>query len=43
MLSHIHIAGNYVGNQGLRMLVDGMIGNDRVIDIDLSNNQIEGI
>ncbi|CDW82527.1 UNKNOWN [Stylonychia lemnae] len=42
MLSHIFLAGNYIGNQGLQLLASGLKTNDRVMALDLSNNEITG-
>ena len=42
LLSHIYVAGNYIGNDGLKLLANGLKLNDRVMDIDLTNNDIQG-
>ena len=43
MLSHIYIAGNYIGNTGVQILAQGLQNNDRVMALDLSNNEISGM
>lgn len=42
LLSHLYLAGNYIGNSGLNLLKDGLIGNLKVLDLDISNNEIRG-
>jgi Ran GTPase-activating protein (RanGAP) involved in mRNA processing and transport len=40
MLSHIYIAGNFIGNKGIKILAEGLAHNDRVMALDLTNNDI---
>lgn len=45
MLTHIKIGGNFIGNKGLKMLMEGLTfgnGNERVMELDLSNNELTG-
>lgn len=42
MLSHIFLAGNYMGNSGVRMLAEGLRNNKKVMELDLTNNNIKG-
>lgn len=43
MLSHIYLAGNYIGNSGLQILANGLRNNERVMALDLTNNEISGL
>lgn len=43
LLSHLYLAGNYIGNHGLELLASGLMHNDRVMSLDISNNEITGI
>lgn len=43
LLSHIYIAGNFIGNSGLKILANGLRSNDRVMSLDLTNNEISGL
>jgi Ran GTPase-activating protein (RanGAP) involved in mRNA processing and transport len=43
LLSHIYLAGNYIGNSGLETLANGLKQNDRVMSLGLANNEISGI
>jgi hypothetical protein len=43
MLQHLYLAGNYMGNLGVELLAAGLHYNDRVVDLDLANNDISGI
>jgi len=42
LLSHIYLAGNYIGNHGLEILAKGLMHNNRVMSLDVSNNEIAG-
>eukprot|EP00347_Sterkiella_histriomuscorum_P009618 403340520 len=42
MLSFLYLAGNYIGNQGVQILASGLENNERIIALDLSNNEISG-
>jgi Ran GTPase-activating protein (RanGAP) involved in mRNA processing and transport len=42
LLSHIYLAGNYIGNAGAKDLAEGLSNNDRAMALDLTNNEIRG-
>lgn len=42
LLAHIYLAGNYIGNSGIKDLEEGLRKNDKIIDIDVTNNDIRG-
>ena len=42
MLNHLYLAGNAIGNSGISMVSDALKENDRILDLDLTNNDITG-
>lgn len=42
LLSDLYLAGNFIGNKGIQILAEGLKYNDKLMLLDLTNNEISG-